>query len=212
MANGTPEVFPLRGHPTAIEATWARGTTDAKMVPAAQSLIQIQDNTGKWAGVGDDYEKTWIRGTTNDAMVPAYLSNPPAPPKAKAAAPPKAANVQLEDNTGKWAAVGDDYEKTWIRGTTNDAMVPAYLSQPPAPKKAAAPAKAANIQLEDNVGKWAAVGDDYEKTWIRGTTNDAMVPAYLSNPPAAPKSAAPAKAAAPAKEAAPETKALIQLD
>ena len=37
MANGTPEVFPLRGHPTAIEATWARGTTDDKMVPAALS-------------------------------------------------------------------------------------------------------------------------------------------------------------------------------
>jgi hypothetical protein len=28
MANGTNEVFPLRGHPKAIPATWARGTTD----------------------------------------------------------------------------------------------------------------------------------------------------------------------------------------
>lgn len=32
MANGTPEVFPLRGHPTSIPATWARTTTDAAMV------------------------------------------------------------------------------------------------------------------------------------------------------------------------------------
>jgi hypothetical protein len=28
MANGTPEVFPLRGNPKAITATWARGTVD----------------------------------------------------------------------------------------------------------------------------------------------------------------------------------------
>jgi len=28
MANGTPEVFPLRGHPKAVPATWARGTVD----------------------------------------------------------------------------------------------------------------------------------------------------------------------------------------
>jgi len=32
MANGTPEVFPLRGHPTSIPSTWARTTTDAAMV------------------------------------------------------------------------------------------------------------------------------------------------------------------------------------
>jgi len=28
MANGTPEVFPLRGNPKSIPATWARGTVD----------------------------------------------------------------------------------------------------------------------------------------------------------------------------------------
>jgi len=28
MANGTPEVFPLRGNPKSIPATWVRGTTD----------------------------------------------------------------------------------------------------------------------------------------------------------------------------------------
>jgi len=28
MANGTPEVFPLRGNPKAVAATWARGTVD----------------------------------------------------------------------------------------------------------------------------------------------------------------------------------------
>jgi len=28
MANGTPEVFPIRGNPKAITATWERGTTN----------------------------------------------------------------------------------------------------------------------------------------------------------------------------------------
>ena len=28
MANGTPEVFPLRGHPKSVPSTWARGTVD----------------------------------------------------------------------------------------------------------------------------------------------------------------------------------------
>ena len=28
MANGTKEIFPLRGNPKAITATWARGTVD----------------------------------------------------------------------------------------------------------------------------------------------------------------------------------------
>ena len=37
MANGTPEVFPLRGNPTKVEATWVRGTTDSKMVPDSLS-------------------------------------------------------------------------------------------------------------------------------------------------------------------------------
>jgi hypothetical protein len=40
-------------------------------------------------------------------------------------------------------------EDTWVRGTTNDAMVPPGLSFPPAPKaaKVAAPAKAAAKSL-----------------------------------------------------------------
>jgi len=37
MANGTPETFPLRGHPTSIEKTWVRGTTDSAMVPDSLS-------------------------------------------------------------------------------------------------------------------------------------------------------------------------------
>ena len=28
MANGSAETFPLRGHPTSLEQTWSRGTTD----------------------------------------------------------------------------------------------------------------------------------------------------------------------------------------
>jgi len=40
-------------------------------------------------------------------------------------------------------------EDTWVRGTTNDAMVPPGLSFPPVPKaaKVAAPAKAAAKSL-----------------------------------------------------------------
>jgi len=61
-------------------------------------------------------------------MVPAYLSEPPKAPKA-------ASLLQLEDNTGKWAGYSGPVEKTWVRGTTNNAMVPAYLSEPPKPAK-----------------------------------------------------------------------------
>jgi len=39
MANGTPEVFPLRGNPKAIAATWARGTVD--MVDPDGKLAKI---------------------------------------------------------------------------------------------------------------------------------------------------------------------------
>ena len=37
MANGTPEVFPLRGNAKKIEDTWVRGTTNSAMVPASLS-------------------------------------------------------------------------------------------------------------------------------------------------------------------------------
>lgn len=96
MANGTPEVFPLRGNAKTIESTWSRGTVDDKIVPASLSsapsppkaaLIQLEDNTGKWAGFSGPIEKTWIRGTTNAAMV----TEPPVPKLA----PSKAANIQL---------------------------------------------------------------------------------------------------------------------
>ena len=82
MANGTPEVFPLRGNPTKVEATWVRGTTDPKMVPdslssppVAKSAIQLGDNLGAWAGYNGPVEKTWIRTTTDAAMV----TEPPVP-------------------------------------------------------------------------------------------------------------------------------------
>ena len=42
MANGGIEVFPLRGHPKAIAATWARGTTD------------MVDDDGKVADIARD--------------------------------------------------------------------------------------------------------------------------------------------------------------
>ena len=42
MANGGIEVFPLRGHPKAIAATWARGTTD------------MVDDDGKVADISRD--------------------------------------------------------------------------------------------------------------------------------------------------------------
>ena len=87
-------------------------------------------------------------------------------------------------------------EDTWVRGTTNDAMVPASLSMPPVPKaaKVAAPAKAAKSlvpkpekQIDEAPADKAAIqlrGDvePVEKTWIRSTTDDAMVPASLSMP------------------------------
>ena len=38
-------------------------------------------------------------------------------------------------------------EATWVRGTTNSAMVPDSLSQPPKDD--------AKIQIGDNLGKWA---------------------------------------------------------
>jgi hypothetical protein len=116
MANGTPESFPLRKPVIPVEQTWSRGTVDDKMVPAklseppAAKNIQLEDNTGKWAGFKGDVETTWIRGTTNSKMV----TEPPVP---------KAANIQLEDNVGKWASFKGDIEDTWIRSTTNDKMV-----------------------------------------------------------------------------------------
>jgi len=104
------------------------------------------------------------------------VTEPPVPKLA----PSKAANIQLEDNVGKWAGYSGPTEDTWVRGTTNDKMVPASLSYPP---------KAANVQLEDNTGKWAGFSGPIEKTWVRGTTDAAMV----TEPPV-PK-LAPSKAA-----------------
>jgi len=42
MANGTPEVFPLRGNPKAVAATWARGTVD--MVDPNGKVADINRN------------------------------------------------------------------------------------------------------------------------------------------------------------------------
>jgi len=203
MANGTPEVFPLRGNAKKIEDTWVRGTTNNKMVPeslssppaapAKAALIQLEkgDNISgleimangtpevfPLRGHPTAIESTWVRGTTNNKMVPESLSSPPAAP-AKEAAPAKAANVQLEDNTGKWAGYNGPSDKTWIRSTTDAAMV----TEPPIPK-------AANVQLEDNAGKWGAYTGPIEDTWIRSTTDAAMV----TEPPV-PKIKAPADAA-----------------
>ena len=46
MANGGTEVFPLRGHPKAIAATWARGTTD------------MVDDDGKVADIAIGLDRT----------------------------------------------------------------------------------------------------------------------------------------------------------
>jgi len=75
------------------------------------------------------------------------------------AAPPKEANIYLEGNPDRKTV-----EETWVRGTTNAAMV----TEPPIPTiKGAAPVKAL-IQLDMDA-------EPVEKTWIRGTTNAAMV-------------------------------------
>ena len=92
-------------------------------------------------------------------------------------------------------------------------MVPAYLSEPPAPKKAAGKAAKAERPANSLVPKADKALDEanniqtndidldirepVEDTWVRGTTNDAMVPAALSMPP---------------KAKAPAAKALIQLE
>ena len=44
MANGTPEVFPLRGNPKSIPATWARGTVD--MVDPDGGIAKADHNKG----------------------------------------------------------------------------------------------------------------------------------------------------------------------
>jgi len=91
--------------------------------------------------------------------------------KAAEAAPPKEANIQLEGNPDKKTV-----EETWVRGTTNAAMV----TEPPIPALkpvGGAPAKAL-IQLEKDMD-----AEPVEKTWIRTTTNAAMV----KEPPIPPK-------------------------
>ena len=77
-------------------------------------------------------------------MVPPSLSEAPVPKAAKAAAPAKVAakslvpkpEKQIDEAPADKAAIQlQDYaepvEKTWVRGTTDDAMVPASLSLPP---------------------------------------------------------------------------------
>jgi hypothetical protein len=55
MANGTPEVFPLRGHPKAIAATWERGTTnmvdpDGKVLNTDRDMPENPDKSrAAWA-------------------------------------------------------------------------------------------------------------------------------------------------------------------
>jgi len=86
-------------------------------------------------------------------------------------------------------------EDTWVRGTTNDAMVPPSLSFPPKPKaaKVAAPAKAAakslvpkpEKQIDEVPADKAAIQlsrYDLEQTWVRPTTDDSMVPVSESMP------------------------------
>ena len=79
MANGTPEVFPLRGNAKKIEDTWVRGTTNSAMVPASlssapasKSDLQLQ---GDWSTYTGPIPATWVRGTTNASMV----TEPPVP-------------------------------------------------------------------------------------------------------------------------------------
>ena len=59
-------------------------------------------------------------------MVPAALSEPPKP-KAKEAAPVDKVALQLD---GNWSTYSGPVEKTWVRGTTDAAMV----TEPPIPK------------------------------------------------------------------------------
>ena len=55
MANGTAEVFPLRGNPKAITATWERGTTnmvdpDGKVADIARTMVNNPDKSrSAWA-------------------------------------------------------------------------------------------------------------------------------------------------------------------
>lgn len=77
-------------------------------------------------------------------MVPPSLSEAPVPKAAKVAAPAKVAakslvpkpEKQIDEAPADKATIqlnGDPepVEKTWVRGTTNDDMVPAGLSLPP---------------------------------------------------------------------------------
>jgi hypothetical protein len=179
-------------------------------------------------------------------MVPAYLSEPPAPKKAagkaaKAEKPPnslvpkadkaldEAYNIQLSGEPHT-TTDSETVRKTWERGTTNNAMVPAYLSEPPKPKEDAKPvslgkkspsrkgASAAPPKASDTVeGEELNIqlnGDriPVEETWVRGTTNASMVdetPAprvgtgKAAKLPANPPPASDPAKPAPAKEAAP---------
>ena len=77
-------------------------------------------------------------------MVPPSLSEAPVPKAAKVAAPAKVAakslvpkpEKQIDEVPADKAAIqlqddAEPVEKTWVRGTTDDAMVPASLSLPP---------------------------------------------------------------------------------